>query len=85
MEASSIQEQENNESSATRRQPRNGVFGHFWTGFGIGLGVLGIILAIFLWALGPPSTPELPKAQIVGLHFDGSEVTNFQPGNTSSA
>jgi len=80
VEASSIQDQKGNNSSATRRQPRNGVFGHFWTGFGIGIGVLGIILAIFLWALVPCSPPELPKAQIIALHFDSSEVTNFQPG-----
>lgn len=53
--------------------------GRFWTGFGIGIGLCGIALAIILWVLVPCPPPELPEAKITAVRFENGEITNFQP------
>jgi len=53
--------------------------GRFWAGFGVGIGLLGIALGIFLWLVGPFQPPKLPEAKITAIHFNNSEITDLQP------
>jgi hypothetical protein len=51
----------------------------FWTGFGVGIGLLGIAIAIVLWAMGAFQPQQLPEARITAIHFNNHEITELQP------
>jgi hypothetical protein len=53
--------------------------GRFLAGFGVGLGLIGIVLAIVLWLIGAFQPPQLPEAKITAIRFEDSEITDFQP------
>ena len=52
--------------------------GRFWAGFGVGLGLLGLAVGIFLWLIGAFQSPELPEAEITAIHFNNSQITDLQ-------